>query len=189
VELPHIIAAIKAEPNETIRDYFMLLLLTGVRKTNGKTMRWEQINWDFAEWRIPVTKNGDPVTVPLTDQAIALLRNRQQSTVSPWVFPSATSPEKHLTSTQEPWQQIKGRATASLQAANPLGGGSLMDIRIHDLRRTFGSYQAISGASLSIIGKSLGHKSTQATQIYARLNMDAVRASVVTATDTMLALI
>jgi ABC-type sulfate transport system substrate-binding protein len=49
---------------------------------------------------------------------------------------------------------------------------------IHDLRRTLGSWQAMTGASLAIIGKSLGHKSVQATQIYARLSADPVRASV-----------
>lgn len=53
----------------------------------------------------------------------------------------------------------------------------LMDIRLHDLRRTFGSYQAITGASLPIIGKTLGHKSQQSTQVYARLNDDPVRDS------------
>ena len=60
------------------------------------------------------------------------------------------------------------------------------DLRIHDLRRTLGSWQAATGASLPIIGKSLGHKSLAATQIYARLNLDPVRASVSKATDAML---
>jgi integrase len=66
-----------------------------------------------------------------------------------------------------------------------LDRSGLKDLRIHDIRRTFGSYQAISGASLHIIGKSLGHKSSQATQVYARLNLDPVRASVEKATATM----
>ena len=61
----------------------------------------------------------------------------------------------------------------------------LMDVRLHDLRRTFGSYQALTGASLQVIGKSLGHKSTHATLVYARLNLDAVRDSINKATDTM----
>ena len=52
-----------------------------------------------------------------------------------------------------------------------------MDIHLHNLRRTFGSYQALTGASLQVIGKSLGNKSSQATQIYARLNLDPVRLS------------
>jgi integrase len=63
-----------------------------------------------------------------------------------------------------------------------------MDIRLHDIRRTFGSYQAIAGASLQVIGKSLGHKSQQSTQVYARLHNDPIRASVNSATATMLSL-
>ena len=61
----------------------------------------------------------------------------------------------------------------------------LMDISIHDLRRTLGSWQAATGATTAIIGKSLGHKSQQATAIYERLNIDPVRASVERATDAM----
>lgn len=49
-----------------------------------------------------------------------------------------------------------------------------------------GSWQAITGASLPIIGKSLNHKSHQATAIYARLDLDPVRASVEKATEAML---
>ena len=62
----------------------------------------------------------------------------------------------------------------------------IKDLRIHDLRRTLGSWQAAAGSSLPIIGKSLGHKSLGATQIYARLNLDPVRASVNKATEAML---
>ena len=55
----------------------------------------------------------------------------------------------------------------------------------HDLRRTLGSWQARTGASLAIIGKSLNHKSPQSTAIYARLDLDPVRQSVNTATAAM----
>jgi integrase len=56
-------------------------------------------------------------------------------------------------------------------------GARLENIRIHDLRRTLGSWQARTGASLVIIGKSLGHKNPQTTAVYARLDLDPVRES------------
>jgi integrase len=62
----------------------------------------------------------------------------------------------------------------------------LSNLRIHDLRRTLGSWQARTGASLAIIGKSLNHKSPTTTAIYARLDLDPVRASVEKATQAML---
>lgn len=55
------------------------------------------------------------------------------------------------------------------------------------MRRTLGSWQAVTGATTVVIGKSLGHKSQQATAIYARLSIDPVRESVEKATAAMLA--
>ena len=48
---------------------------------------------------------------------------------------------------------------------------------MHDLRRTFGSYQAMNGESLIIIGKNLTHKSSQSTEVYARINDNAAKAA------------
>ena len=62
----------------------------------------------------------------------------------------------------------------------------LSDCRMHDLRRTLGSWQAAGGTSLLIIGKSLGHRSESATRIYARLATDPVRESVEKATVAMI---
>jgi len=58
--------------------------------------------------------------------------------------------------------------------------------RIHDLRRTLGSWQAATGASLLMIGRTLAHKNVSTTAIYARLNLDPVRESMQKATTAML---
>ena len=63
----------------------------------------------------------------------------------------------------------------------------LENLRLHDLRRTLGSWQAAGGTSLAIIGKTLGHRSQQATAIYARLELNPVRVSVNAAPKAMLA--
>ena len=65
-------------------------------------------------------------------------------------------------------------------------GTRLDDVHIHDLRRSLGSWQARTGASLVVIGKSLGHRSQAATAIYARLDTDPVRQAMETATAAML---
>ena len=62
----------------------------------------------------------------------------------------------------------------------------IKDLRLHDLRRTLGIYQAINGASSLIIGKSLGHKNQQSTAIYARLSIDPIKESVEKAAQAML---
>jgi len=60
------------------------------------------------------------------------------------------------------------------------------NLRIHDLRRTLGSWEAATGASLTVIGKSLHHKDVDTTAIYARLNLDPVKVAVDKAVDAML---
>jgi integrase len=60
-------------------------------------------------------------------------------------------------------------------------------VRLHDLRRTLGSWQTMTGASSTVVGKILGHKSQASTVVYARMNLDPVRDSIKTAVEAMLA--
>jgi integrase len=55
---------------------------------------------------------------------------------------------------------------------------ALTDVCLHDLRRSFGSVGAKSGMSLLLIGKAMSHKSTKATEVYARLSDDATRQAI-----------
>jgi integrase len=169
-EFPKLMESLKTEPNRDMRDFFLLCLYTGARCGNVLSMRWEDIDFNISEWRIPDTKNGEPVRIPLINQVLEILQNRKPlQTSTPWVFPSR-SKSGHLEEPKTAWKRILERA-------------GIKNLRIHDLRRTLGSYQAIAGASLTIIGKSLGHKSPQSTAIYARLSNDPVRASMEAAFD------
>jgi integrase len=199
-EVPYFFEALGDELNETARDFFFIALLTGARRANVQAMRWEEINFPSATWTIPETKSGESVTVALTVTALGILENRKASSRSEFVFPG-DGKSGHLVEPKAAWRRILERA-ATIQKknwleANPgkheadfakeFPSAGFQDLRIHDLRRTLGSWQANSGTSLPIIGKSLGHKSLAATQIYARLNIDPVRASVNKATDALLA--
>jgi integrase len=165
-ELPTFFAAVNAEPNATLRDFFLLCLFTGARRSNVQGMAWADVDLQGAVWRIPTTKSGDPVNVPLPPAAVEILTRRAVEATGPWVFPGGKKNRAgHLNSPKAAWKRLCER-------------GGFTDLRIHDLRRTLGSWQAAAGASLSVIGASLGHKSQQATAIYARLNLDPVRASV-----------
>ncbi|NOX40144.1 MAG: tyrosine-type recombinase/integrase [Alphaproteobacteria bacterium] len=170
-ELPRFFEAVAKEPNETARDFFMISLLTGARKSNTLAMRWRDINFITETWRIEDTKNSDPQTVHLPKQAIEILTERKWESESPWVFPGHSA-SGHLADPKKAWMRILKEA-------------EIENLRIHDLRRTLGSYQAATGANGYIIGKSLGHRSQQSTAIYARLNLDPVRDSVNKATDVM----
>lgn len=177
-ELPRFFKAL-AEEREFFpmgADYILLSLFTGARKSNVLSMRWEDISLERAEWRIPQTKNGEPLTVTLSNQAMAILkdRSRQAEEDCPWVFPSPkeNSLRGHFHDPKKSWERV-------------LKASKIKDLHIHDLRRTLGSFQAATGANSYVIGKSLGHKDHQSTAIYARLNLDPVRQSVQKANDVM----
>jgi integrase len=171
-ELPRFFLAVAQEPNHTVRDYILLSLLTGARRANVQSMRWQDVDLERGMWTIPMTKSGEPHTVPLTPEAVGVLNARQRGAASEWVFPSHGK-SGHLVEPKMAWRKILGRA-------------AIGDLRLHDLRRTLGSWQAATGASLPMIGKTLGHKNTQTTAIYARLDTDPVRKSLETATQAML---
>ena len=172
-ELPKFFQALADEPNDTMRDYFLLSLLTGARRANVLSMQWSEINWSRAEWRIKITKNGTPQTVTLSPEAMDILRNRKPVEAARFVFPGIGK-TGHLIEPKKGWNRILERS-------------GIADLRIHDLRRTLGSWQAKTGASMAIIGKSLNHKNPNTTAIYARLDLDPVRDSVNTATSAMMA--
>lgn len=216
-ELPRFFASVGEEPNVTIRDYFLLSLLTGARRANVLGMRWNQISLKEGIWRIPETKNGTPQNVTLAPEALEILKARKETVEGAFVFPGEGE-SKHLVEPKKGWQRIFDRdelkqlATQIQTAGGKFAvkeGDSMADaldrarnaakklkidregcringLRIHDLRRTLGSWQAKQGASLAIIGKSLNHKSQQTTAIYARLDLDPVRASVNAATAAMM---
>lgn len=174
-EIPKLFQSLAEEPNETIRDYILISLLTGARKSNVLAMRWADITIDEnnteGRWLIPETKNGEPHTVPLVKQAVEILNQRKTYAINEFVF-YGDGKTGHLVSPNKCWKGILERA-------------GLTDLRIHDLRRSMGSWQAEAGASLVIIGKSLGHKNLNTTAIYAQVGLDPVRESMTTATNAM----
>jgi integrase len=173
-ELPRFFQSLAEESNETIRDFLLVALLTGARRSNVQEMRWKEINWQRATWTIPAeqAKADEELNVVLTPIVMRILETRHASSKSEFAFPGKGK-SHHLVEPKTAWKRILKRA-------------GLSDLRLHDLRRTLGSWQAATGASLPIIGKSLGHSSIEATKVYARLNLDPVRESVERATQAML---
>jgi len=176
-ELLRLEEALKSEPNPDIKDFVELALSTGLRRSNVLGMQWSWV--DDQHWTVTVprtsTKTGEPYVLPLAPRAVAVIQRRPK-TSSPFLFPSATSESGHLEEPKRGFKELLERA-------------KITDCTIHDLRRTCASYQSISGQSLQAIAKTLGHTSTASTQVYARLNTEAVRASLEAGADAMQAAI
>jgi len=180
VELVRLDAALRQEPNQDIRDFVELALATGARRSNVLGALWSEIDDQHRIWTITKTKTGKPIVLPLTPRALAVLKRRAHlRDKSEWVFPSPKdkkgnplSASGHLQEPKKPWKRLLKRAQIS-------------DFTIHDLRRTNASYQSIAGSSLQVIAKTLGHASTTSTEIYAKLNTDAARQSMLAGIRTM----
>ena len=125
-ELPDFFKAVQEEPNQTIRDYILMSLMTGARRANVLAMRWEQISFERGIWTIPETKNGTSQEVPLTKMAIELLMQRKAEVDGPFVFPGPGA-KGHLTEPKKGWKRILERS-------------GITNLRLHDLRRTLGSW-------------------------------------------------
>jgi integrase len=149
------------------RDFFQLLLLAAQRSGEVKGMTWAELDLDAAVWTIPAarTKNKKLQRVPLTAQMLDILRARRAlDPHGTFVFPSPTDHTRPLNALNVAWDRIRARA------------GIPADVRIHDLRKTMPSYHVAAGVGLPIIGKLLHHSNSATTQIYARMNLDPVRA-------------
>jgi integrase len=92
---------------------------------------------------------------------VAILSSLASRNESDFVFPGSGA-TRHVAEPKTAWYRIRERASVS-------------DVRIHDLRRTLGSWLAVQGFSLPLIGRALNHRSVSTTQIYARLDLDPVR--------------
>jgi integrase len=147
-------------------------------------VRWEQLDLAGGKWTIPgdESKNREAMDVVLSAEALAVLQRRLDArdpdNPSAYVFPSRNENARvpHLCEPKAAWRRICKDAR-------------LFDLRIHDLRRSFGSWQAGAGASLLTIGKSLGHLDSDTTKVYARLDLAPVRESVDRATVALRAAI
>lgn len=164
-----------AKENQDLQDIFWILVFTGARKSNVLSLEWSEIDTILAVWRIPPEKhkNGETQLNPLTDPVLAILdrRSKQSSRElarvygrGKFVFPGKGK-TGHVADIKRSWARILKRA-------------NIPDLRIHDLRRTYGSYMAINGESPYIIGKALGHIDQRSTAVYARLNLAPVRKAI-----------
>jgi integrase len=72
-ELKKFFDALAQEPDPLFRNFFMVALLTGARRANVQAMRWQDIDFKAGIWRIPETKSGKPVVVPLVQRHSMIL--------------------------------------------------------------------------------------------------------------------
>ena len=139
-----------------------LLMLTGCRRNEILTLRWEHVDLDAAEIHLADGKTGAR-RVHLSQSAARVLAALPRTPGNPWVIPG-NKPGRHMTDIDAAWETIRALA-------------GLHDVRIHDIRHSFASRALALGEGLPIIGRLLGHRRVETTARYAHLARDSVKES------------
>ena len=149
-----------------------LLLLTGCRKGEILSLRWDEVDLEARGLRLPDTKTG-PRTISLSPEAVSVLESIPRVGGNPFVIPGRIE-GTHIRNLDAPWKLICDRA-------------GLEDLRIHDCRHSYASRALALGESLPMIGRLLGHTQVETTARYAHLAKDAVHDSAVRVSESIAA--
>lgn len=157
-EMSRVLAAIGNVDDVFVETAMHMLIETGARKTEVLSARWDDIKFDDGLWRLPVTKSGKPQIIPLSRNILARLRLLPHA--GQWLFPGVG--DGHREDIKRGWVQVRKEA-------------GIPDVRLHDVRRTFGLHIARS-AGLHVASKLLRHSSIKVTEShYAPLGVDELR--------------
>ena len=148
-------------PSPYLEEKIVLATHTGLRRGSLFDLRWEQIDLASSVMRIPRTKSGRPLSVPLNATAKATLEklSKNRDPENPYVFPHKLGEKAG-----QPVQDVKNGFHAALALAG------IDDFTWHDLRHTFASWLMMRGASLRSVAELLGHQSMKMTMRYAHLS-------------------
>ncbi len=161
-EIGSFFTCLEQEPKDQFYDFVMLLIFTGQRKTNVLSMRWQDVDLMANTWSIPgeLMKNGQTMTIALTEMEVIILKRRLEQKVNDFVFPS-DGKKGHYIEPKRRWNELLKRA-------------NITDFHIHDLRRTLATYMVNSGANVALIQSALNHKDLRTTlKVYARVGKRA----------------
>jgi integrase len=166
-EVREIAKAIDAEANVYVRAAIWLYLLTGVRRSELLQAKWSDVDAGQRMLRLPQSKGAslrgveEEALASLNGPALLLLQSIPRESKNPYILAGAKK-GRHLVNIAKPWGRIRKAA-------------GVEDVRLHDLRRTVGSWMSQAAVDLNTIRQALRHASIATTLTYARLGADPAR--------------
>jgi integrase len=163
-ERDQLLAACKGSSWARLYLLVLLALTTGARRGELLGLRWCDIDLDRGEAILLDTKNGDRRTLVLLPMVLVELAQfvpKDATTSVALVFRSRLRPSQPF-AFKIAWQEAL--ATAGVR-----------NFHFHDLRHSFASYSAQTGASLLEIADALGHRTMKMVQRYSHLSTDSRR--------------
>jgi integrase len=146
------------------------LLVTGCRRDEILSARWEWIDFQRGLLNLPDSKTGSK-SVHLSPAALEILSSIPRVEGNPFVIVGRKQGQRFV-GLRRVWVRIR---TAGNLAPTTLPNGKMEHVRLHDLRHSFASLSAAGGASLLMIGKLLGHANPATTARYAHLVDDPLK--------------
>ncbi len=175
-------ATMKAEGrlSDTMSNALRLLMLTGCRKGEIRTLRWDSIDWNRGVLKLDAKRGQKEIR--LGAPALQYLDQLSRRATSPFVLASSRI-DGPISDVNKAWARVRNRAheiarKGAIDAGEPEGRApNLKNVRPHDLRHSFASFAVSDGQTIPIIGKLLGHTQIRTTMIYAHLHDDPLKAA------------
>ncbi len=147
--------ALSRSTNTQLKSIVALLLLFGCRKRELLEAKWEHVDLERRNWRIPLSKSGKARNIPISDKSLEVLQALPRWKECPYVIPNPET-KKPFGNLFFPWDKVRKEA-------------GLDGLRMHDLRHTFASNLVNSGQSIYVVSKLLGHSQLKTTARYSHL--------------------
>lgn len=171
-ELGYWYAGVQNLKNETLRDYLLLILFTGLRRQEAAKLEWKQVDLKAKTLKVTDTKNKESHTLPLSDYLYELLSVRKENTSGDYVFAS-TSESGYIVEPRK--QMAKVIKETEIQ------------FTVHDLRRTFITIAESLDIPAYALKRLLNHKMTNdVTAGYIMLDVERLRKPMQMITDHLL---
>jgi integrase len=156
-ERARLLAACDAGP-AYLRPVVTLALATGMRRGEILGLRWHDVDLTTGNVTLWETKNGERRVVPVTGDALKVLKT--------WGKSQPEDRSRHVFTETSSFHHAFERAVER---------AGIEDFNFHDLRHTCASHLAMSGAPLLDIAAILGHKQLSMVKRYAHLSPTHLR--------------
>jgi len=172
-------AGVEQLSNRTASVYLRTLLLTGARREEVATLKWEDV--DFQWRKVTMSDKVEQTrTIPLSPYLAQLLATLPR--VNEWVFAStrtlSMTPQNIRRRGEESTPTLSKSARMSdprSQHAKALQSAGIDGLTIHGLRRSFSLLGEAAGAPAGAIAQVMGHKPSATAEGYRPRSVDALR--------------
>jgi integrase len=154
-EVQRLLDACRQSRCKALYPLIFLATRTGCRLGELESLEWSDVSFDQSIIFIRTTKNGQPRSVPLSEEAKAVLQE---------VFPESKRCGRVFKG-----RRLGGKVSVRKPFYTALSVAGITGLRIHDLRHLFCTTAARNGSSILQIQAITGHRTTQMLNRYAHL--------------------